>query len=360
MGRPIGLVMQGGGALGAYEWGAVKALVEAGFEPKAVTGVSIGAINAAAIAGGPKEGIIERLDRLWNAITIRMPAFMPEALASEMFSLSLATFGNPAFWIPRTDYFGMWNWTNLCDTSPMRRTLRDICDFSYINNSAHMGFAVTATNIATGQSERFANHGDGRTHIAPEHIIASGALPPGFPMAEIDGKKYWDGGLFDNTPLRPMMDLLSHRDLENLPIVLIDLFPAHGAAEPVPGNMLQLMNRMIELSFENRFWDDYGGPDQLADFAAMMEALLTELPKDARVRRSAHFHKLEELVCLKNLHVIPNAHSPMTGGIDFSEQGVRARARLGYDSVRQHLRDDGFERQERARKQRVAEAMAAK
>ena len=360
MGQPIGLVMQGGGALGAYEWGAVKALIEAGFEPKAVTGVSIGAINAAAIAGGPKDDIIGRLDRLWNAITIKMPAFMPQEFASEFVSLSLATFGNPAFWMPRTDFPGFFNWTNFCDTRPMRRTLAEICNFDLINDPTHMGFAVTATDIATGASVRFANRGADKTHVTADHILASGALPPGFPMAEIDGKKYWDGGLFDNTPLRPMMDLLSAHQLEGLPIVLIDLFPAEGAPEPVPGNMLQLMNRMVELSFENRFWDDYGGPEKLAEFAGMMEDLLAELPQEARARKSEHFHKLEELVCLKNLHVIPNAHTPMTGGIDFSEWGVRERAKLGYDSVKKHLRNEGFARQQRALHAKAAAAVPAK
>jgi NTE family protein len=165
----------------------------------------------------------------------------------------MATFGNPAFWLPRMDFAGFSSWTNLCDTRPMHRTLAEICDFKFIHDPEHMGFAVTATDVATGASVRFANRGEDETPITPDHILASGALPPGFPMIEIDGKKYWDGGLFDNTPLRPMMDLLSFKELEGLPIVLIDLFPADGAPEPVPGNMLQLMNRMVELSFENWF-----------------------------------------------------------------------------------------------------------
>ena len=174
MGQPIGLVMQGGGALGAYEWGAVKALVEEGFEPKAVTGVSIGAINAAAIAGGPKDDIVGRLDRLWNAITIKIPAFLPQQFASEMMSLSLAAFGNPAFWIPRTDFLLFHTWTNLCETRPMSRTLAEICDFDFINNPDHMGFAVTATDVATGASVRFANRGDGKTKITPAHAAERG------------------------------------------------------------------------------------------------------------------------------------------------------------------------------------------
>jgi NTE family protein len=338
--------MQGGGALGAYEWGAVEALIEAEYESQAVTGVSIGAINAAAIAGGPKDRMIERLHRLWQAITIHVPPFLPEHLASEALSLSLAMFGNPAFWLPRMDFFAFSTWTNLCDTRPMRRTLADICDFTAINNPDNMGFAVTATDVATGQSVRFANRGKDKTVITPDHILASGALPPGFPMVDIDGKKYWDGGLFDNTPLRPMMDLLTDAQLQNLPIVLIDLFPADGSEEPVPGNMLQLMNRQLELSFENRFWDDYGGPEKLAEFAAMTENLLRELPDNASVRQSPHFHKLQEMICLKNLHVIPNSHSPMTGGIDFSEKGLRLRAKMGYDSVKRHLKRDGIKGRE--------------
>lgn len=331
--RPVALVMQGGGALGAYEWGAVTRLCEAGFHPVAVAGVSIGAVNAAAIAGAPDGDVAASLERLWRRLTMPTPWFMPRPMAA-----MLSLFGNPAMYVPKVDYHTFPVWTAYCDVTPLRRTLQEICDFERINDPGHMGFAVTATEVASGTLKRFRNTGPERDWITPDHVLASGALPPGFPMALVNGEAHWDGGLFDNTPIRPMFDLLSDQEADSVPIVLINLFP-DGSRVKVPTNMIELLSRKMELTFENRFWDDYGGEQGLRDFAAMIGELDEAVPPDSPIRRNAQFGKLLMRRCLKNLHVIKSEHAAMTGGMDFSAGTVQARFALGYKAVGEYLRE---------------------
>jgi NTE family protein len=141
----MGLVLQGGGALGAYEYGAVTRLVELGWHPVAVTGVSIGAATAAAVAGAPDGDICKSLKRLWEAITLDSVPFWPPERQS-----TFSIFGNPHFWRMRYDVFSYQDWTSFYDVSPMRQTPAEICDFNQLNDPTHMRVAVTATNVQTG------------------------------------------------------------------------------------------------------------------------------------------------------------------------------------------------------------------
>jgi NTE family protein len=221
----MGLVLQGGGALGAYEYGAVTRLVELGWHPVAVTGVSIGAATAAAVAGAPDGDICRSLKRLWEAITLDSVPFWPPERQT-----TFSIFGNPRFWRMRYDVFSYQDWTSFYDVSPMRETLAEVCDFSQLNDPTHMRVAFTATNVQTGDQVCFANFVGNpdsvyyvtprisRVSLTPDHILASGSLPPGFPMTMIEGVPYWDGGLFDNTPIESMLDLLTEEELESLPI----------------------------------------------------------------------------------------------------------------------------------------------
>jgi NTE family protein len=351
--KRIALVLQGGGALGAHEWGAVTRLCEAGYEPVAVTGVSIGAVNAAAIAGARNGDIVGSLKRLWNRLTLPTPLFLPEPMA-ELMSL----FGHPAMFRPRIDFNQFWSWTAYCEMEPLHRTLSDpeICNFDQINDAHHMGFAVTATDVANGDSKRFLNAGPAACEITPEHIIASGALPPGFPMALIDGKSYWDGGVFDNTPMAPMLDLLEARGEEGVPVVVIELFPSDEPQE-LPTNMYELKNRMMELTYQNRFWDDYGGLEELRQYAAMIDRLRLQLADDA-IMQDRQFKKLIKRRHFENLHVIPSSHVPMTGAMDFSKKSIDQRYDRGYRAadrmIRQWEETGGPASPERARE--IAEA----
>jgi NTE family protein len=345
----MGLVLQGGGALGAYEYGVVTRLVELGWRPKAVTGVSIGAINAAAIAGAPDGRIAENLHRLWKAITLFEVPWLP---ANRQGFLSM--FGNWNFFRPRTDFYNMLRWTSFCDVSPMLTTLRQICDFNLINDPDHIRFAVTATDIQTGGQVTFSNYFpetarvardnpnkierentvSHRIRIAPEHVMASGSLPPGFPPTQIDGEQLWDGGLFSNTPIEALVDLLSEEDVESLPIFVVNLF---ASRQPSPRNLMEVQERMTELSYQNRFWAQYGGTSGLSGFIDMLSGLDKDLPKDSAARKHRAYYWLQRLRALKNIHVIQAKPGPMTGGMDFSPYGVNTRYHAGRAAVDAHF-----------------------
>jgi NTE family protein len=338
----MGLVLQGGGGLGAYEYGAVTRLVELGWQPTVVTGVSIGAITAAAIAGARDGDICASLKRLWDAITLMPVPFIPPDRQA-----TLSIFGNPHFWRSRSDYLAFPEWTSYCDVSPMHQTLSTICDFARLNDASKIRISVTATNVASGNQITFSNYvakpdaADVRASkvlpitLTPDHILASGSLPPGFPMTVIEGVAYWDGGLFDNTPIEALLDLLVDPEIDQLPIFVVNLFPT---GVTVPRNLFEVQERMLEISYENRFWAEYEGPDTgLGAFTDMLEALARELPPDSPVRAKEPFRRLQRMRALKNLKLIQADHAPMSGGSDFSAYGVRKRFDSGYAAVDAHF-----------------------
>jgi NTE family protein len=334
----MGLVLQGGGALGAYEYGAVTRLVELGWQPVAVTGVSIGAATAAAVAGARGGDIGKSLKRLWEAITLDSVPFLPPERQA-----TLSLFGNPRFWRMRGDLFVYRRWTSFYDVSPMRQTLAEVCDFDQLNNPAHMRVAVTATNVQTGDQVSFANfvaNPDSVHYVTPrisrvsltaDHILASGSLPPGFPMTIIDGVPYWDGGLFDNTPIEPLLDLLSEEELENLPIFIVNLFATHSNP---PSDLREVQERMLEITFESRFLLAHADSDgSLTEFTRTVEEIMRDLPAHSSARRRESFRRLVRFRALKNIRVIEAEHAPMTGGMDFSAHGVHTRFKSGYAAV---------------------------
>jgi NTE family protein len=146
----MGLVLQGGGALGAYEYGAVTRLVELGWQPVAVTGVSIGAATAAAVAGAPDGDICKSLKRLWDAITLHPIPFWPPERQT-----TFSIFGNPRFWRMRQDVLSYLDWTSLYDVSPMRETLAEVCDFNQLNDPTHNARRVHSYKCPDGRSSMF-------------------------------------------------------------------------------------------------------------------------------------------------------------------------------------------------------------
>jgi NTE family protein len=340
--KKMALILQGGGALGAFEYGAVSRLVELGWQPTAVSGVSIGAINAAAIAGAPGGDIGANLGRVWDAITLPQLPWLP---ASQQAWLS--ALGNPNFYHGRLDYFDLPRWTSLCSTTPMLATLARTCDFEQINDPAHMRVAVTATDLQTGALSTFSNHlehgdkivGDNHTatraRIDPAHIMASGSLPPGFPATDIGGKQYWDGGLFSNTPIDALLNLLTPDEVANLPIFVVDLFPSAGL--PLPANLIEVQTRTLALQYQNRFWAQYGGAARLPGFLEMLDEIERELPDKSALRSRPAFAWLMRLRALNNIRVIQAAAPTLTGGTDFSRYGVRHACEAGRAAVEQYF-----------------------
>jgi NTE family protein len=342
----VALVLQGGGALGAYEYGAVSELIRNGIKPKIVTGVSIGAINSSAIAGAKGGDIVGSLAELWGRLTLDVPKFIPRELHK-----SMALLGNPNFYRLRTDWWKYNEWTSFCDTRPIYETLRQVVDWDRLNDTKTIRIAVTAVNVATGVQTTFSS---ANTRLDARHIIASGSLPPGFPATLIDGEHYWDGGLFDNTPLPALFDLLTDDETENLPIILIDLIPN---ADLFPNNLEEVRNRMSELSFENRFWDEYGGHRGLIDHARVLTEINKIVPADHPLRRESEFHRMMEYCACKNLKVITPIHQTMSEGHDFSAAGISHRYQSGVSAARAFLEEElGSDRWSKPKRRSVPKA----
>ena len=190
------LVLQGGGALGAYQAGVYEGLAEQGFAPDWLAGVSIGAINGALIAGNPVERRLERLREFWNRVSSGLPwnplaHLAPLRAGLNRFSaLAAATFGVPGFFSPRMPpAFLAPDATpealSIYDTSPLRRTLGELVDFDFLNREQRVRLSVGSVNVHTGNSVYFDNR---ERELGADHIMASGSLPPGFPPVMIEGE----------------------------------------------------------------------------------------------------------------------------------------------------------------------------
>jgi len=252
------LVLQGGGALGSYQAGAYQALCHHDFEPEWIAGISIGAVNAAIIAGNPPEKRVERLKEFWDMVSAPVP-WRPIApgdggrtLFNEASAALIATFGVPGFFRPRFPPAPLWpqgspQAQSYYDTAPLRATLERLVDFDRIND-LKTRLSVGAVSVTSGNFKYFDNfefRKQGKK-IGPEHIMASGALPPGFPSIEIEGEHFWDGGIASNTPLDYVLDAEIDNDLL---IFQVDLFSARG---PLPVSLMEAAEREKDIRFSSR------------------------------------------------------------------------------------------------------------
>ena len=257
MARPeekIVLVLQGGGALGAYQAGAYETLCEAGEIPTWVAGTSIGAVNGAIIAGNPPERRVQRLREFWERVSSRLLAWPlsnddnSRRIFNETSAVLVAAGGAPGFFEPRVPPAvlmpqGTPEAISLYDTEPLRATLEELVDFDLLNSGA-VRLSVGAVQVLSGNMKYFDTQ---KMRIGPEHIMASGALPPGFPPIEIDGQPYWDGGLVSNTPLEFVLERTGPRD--DMVIFQIDLFSAKGC---MPENLFDIGQREKEIRYSSR------------------------------------------------------------------------------------------------------------
>ena len=248
------LVLQGGGALGAYQAGAYEALAIAGHRPSWVAGISIGAVNSAIIAGNPLEKRVERLREFWERVSSRLLAWplANDDNSRRIFNETSATFsavgGVPGFFGPRVPPAvfqpqGTPEAISVYDTSPLKETLLELVDFDLLNSGA-VRLSVGAVQVLSGNMKYFDT---AKQIIGPEHIMASGALPPGFPPIKIDGEPYWDGGLVSNTPLEYVLERSGPR--QDMVIFQVDLFSARGC---MPQTLLDIAQREKEIRYSSR------------------------------------------------------------------------------------------------------------
>ncbi len=287
----IALVLQGGGALGAYQAGVYAQLSSSNYQLDWVAGVSIGAINAALIAGNLPERRIERLSEFWHLVSSGMGPLSDTASASHKLNGGLempgprsafnqfsalwsAMRGIPGFYQPRVPPAmlqpdGAPGAISIYDTAPLRTTLEQLIDFDLIN-SKKVRLSMGAVNVCTGNSEYFDNFD--RT-IGPEHIMASGALPPAFPPVMIDGQPYWDGGIVSNTPLQYVLDM---RGDDSLMAFQVDLFSARGK---LPLNLAEVQQRQKDILYSSRTRYNSDMAAEVANARKAICDLLVKLPQ---------------------------------------------------------------------------------
>jgi predicted acylesterase/phospholipase RssA len=344
----VGVVLQGGGALGAYECGALNALLELmddyaaqgrTIALKVVTGVSIGSINAACVVGAATwVDARARLNSLWDDLTLEAPPFWARAAQRD-----LAFFGLPGFYAPRMDFLAAPTWTYVYDTRPLLATLRRHVDFAVLNASA-TAFVVTAVEVVTGALTPFANKPVGKVpaiKIEPRHVLASGSLPPGFPWTEIDGMPYWDGGLVDNTPLGLAIDAFStDADVDRM-LVVMNLYPLRAR---LPHNLAGVEDRMHELSFGNRMRQDHDTARRINALVETIDVLADKVAPDdrsdwlnARLDEARRYKIVDAIVNIDMQDpaatLVPSTQNPADdkdGMRDFSPETVRRRRRDGF------------------------------
>lgn len=339
------LVLQGGGALGSYQAGAYESLDQAGVYPDWFAGISIGAINAAIMAGNAPKDRVERLRTFWEEITETFfhPPFgdlLPRQSHAALSSLLGATYGIPGFFVPQIPPGWLQTPINqdllsYYDTTPLRNTLLRYIDFDRIN-AKDVRLSLGAVNVRTGNFAYFDNT---QLTIKPEHIMASGALPPGFPPVRIDGEEYWDGGLVSNTPLAYVLD---NSDGDDTLIFQIDLFSATG---PMPHSMDMVEERRKDIVFSSR---TRLNTDEFREKHALKQAiceLAKHLPKEKKSDPAlAKFIELGESREVSIVHLIyrPNHYNGPTKDYEFSRRSMREHWRAGLHDGQKTLAHDDW------------------
>jgi NTE family protein len=336
----IALILQGGGALGAYQAGVYEALHEAGIEPDWVTGVSIGAINSAIIAGNPRERRLERLRAFWNRITGRhIWLHTPDGdvyrrMRNAAHSWLTTTFGQPGFFQPNpmNAWFspaGAATATCFYDTAPLRQTLLELVDFDRINDRTTR-FAVGAVNVLSGNFIYFDNAVE---PIGPEHVMASGALPPALPMVKIGTDYYWDGGIVSNTPLQHVLD---HDDRNTL-VFQVDLFSARGA---LPRDMENVLGRQKDIVYSSRTRYNTDVYKRLQTWKTRLRDALEKVPDERLSDEERGLKKeLSDLPAINILHLIyqQKAYEGHAKDYEFSSTSMREHWQSGYEDTKQTL-----------------------
>ena len=318
------LVLQGGGALGSYQAGAFQALCAASFEPEWVAGISIGAINAAIIAGNDAHKRVDRLKEFWEMVSASVswnPMLKSErsrSLFNETSAALIATFGVPGFFTPRIPPAPLWpqgtpQALSYYDTAPLKKTLERLVDFDRIND-LKCRLSVGAVGITSGNFRYFDNVEFKRQGklIGPEHIMASGALPPGFPAVLIEGEYYWDGGIASNTPLDFVLDTETDRDLL---IFQVDLFSARGL---LPETLLEAAEREKDIRYSSRTRMNTDKNRQVHNARNAVLDLIGKLPADLQHDPSVEYlRKVAKENTVTVVHLIYKSKNYETNSKDY-------------------------------------------
>ena len=337
------LVLQGGGALGAYQVGVYEALHEAKVEPDWIIGTSIGAINASIIAGNEPQDRLAKLDEFWSRM--ERPSAWPVVPAwtgiSDTWSYwSTLVRGIPGFFEPYLPAFWGANIplgvdrAGFYSTASLRQTLGELVDFSIINAGSPR-LTVGAANVRTSMMHYFDSR---QSEISAKHIMASGALPPAFPAICIDGEYYWDGGILSNTPTEVIFDDYPRR---NSLIFAVHLWNPTG---PVPRSIWEVLHRQKDIQYSSRIASHITRQQQTHRLRHVVSQLARYLPDD--VRKTEAVRELAGYGCVTQMHVVrllaPRLENENhTKDIDFTPSGICMRREAGFEAT---MRDSGRHR----------------
>lgn len=347
----IALVLQGGGALGAYQAGVYEGLHEAGIRPTWLAGISIGALNAAIIAGSPVSQRVERLRAFWETICATpvdwpvndgLSGNLPFALdvrpvhstaaALRALFLGQSGFFKPRFPPPFLSPFSGDAATSFYDTTPLRETLERLVDFDRLN-SGDMRVSVAAVNVRSGNLVYFDS---AERRLRAEHFMASGALPPGFPAVEIDGEHYWDGGMVSNTPLSRVLNSELRRDTLTFQV---DLWSAKGR---LPYDLLEVASRQKDIQYSSRTRAVTTQALQMQKMRNALQRLMAEVPESAR--EHPEIRAIAELTyqgACNVVHLIyqSKAFEGHSKDYEFGPGAMREHWQSGLDDIRRTLAD---------------------
>jgi NTE family protein len=330
------LVLQGGGALGAYQVGVYEALHEAGIEPDWVVGTSIGAINGALIAGSTPGQRLQNLRTFWKSIEQNFMTIAPNqysaAMTRAMANWTAIAMGIPSFfmpnpfaWLNQNAAIGLTN-AAYYSTAPLRKTLEGLIDVDYLN-AEKLRLSLGTVTVSTGDMRYF----DSRDEtITMDHIMASCAYPPAFPAVRINGDPYWDGGIYSNTPIEVVLDDNPRRDSL---IFAVDVWNPEG---PEPQSIREVAERQKEILYASRAKSHIARQKQIHHLRHVIRELTKAMPDN--IRTQANINELSTWGCHTVMHVVRLVAEGIDGegelkDIDFTVEGIRSRWRAGYEDT---------------------------
>ena len=333
------LILQGGGALGAFEWGVVRALEENRISPDIVAGVSIGAFNGAIIASHPGQAT-KVLKAFWKELAV-LTTELPDKRAQQLItSWEIFTLGVPGFFRPRwLNARSVLNelpseWTYLYDAAPMKSLLLKYVDFKVLKSSP-VRLLISAVDVETANLRVFDSYVD---ELTPEHIIASGSLPLALPWTTIDGRHYWDGGIVSNSPLDQVIERCGAYGKQ---IFIVDLFPHR---KPLPTSLLEVIARRDEIIYAERYRRDSYQRQLVSDYRKLVDETLSHVdptvasqlqqrPRYIQLMGDDHDQKIMRIMR-------SDAHGePASRDYDFSLASIMRLQRSGYHAANLVLGD---------------------
>ena len=338
----IAMACQGGGSLGAYHIGVLKAMEEAGYSPDTIAGISIGAFTAAVIAGNPPKDRVKKLEEFWDTISWPEIPFLMDyneeirKMHNSLSSLQGFIFGQPNFFEPRIPGpqlapKGTPQAMSYYDTYKLKETLRKFVDFDGINSGKLGRLLLGVTRVKDGQLVFFDS---ANMQLGPEHVMASGSMPPGFPGMTFDGDLYWDGGCSSNTPLE---GIFQAEPKVNTLCFMIDLFAASGKE---PMDMDDVTLKLKELQFSSRTAHHVGHVNHRHNLSSAIQHLLKHIPEN--LKKDPVMKEIQEMsedVLFDIVHISyskPTYEVP-SGDCEFSKTSIRDRAKHGYEDMKAAL-----------------------